>query len=211
LLAVTAVLLLTAVVGAAWRWLTLQAAAGIDPETMLLVLRRLTVSALSLDAYSVHLACVQWFRNADSWLLGDSFVQVVTNPIPRALWEGKPESFGFTIAQLMGNYTTNFGPTAFGEGFANFGLLGSVMFGWLLGLVARVIERYQARGLPGAAMVLVAMVTFEMFAQVRGDLQGITTPMLERITFLIFAVLVADWLGKLRSGRLAKVDAREGQ
>ena len=201
LVAGSLVLFVVALLGAAVRWLTLQVSGiPLGWSTLGMVLRRLTATAVSLDAYSVHLACVRWYQQPGDWLLGGSLVQVITNPIPRVLWAGKPETFGFTIAKLMGDYTTNYGPTIFGEGFANLGLLGSAAFGWLLGFGARVAQQYQHRSRTDLSLMLAAMASFEFFAQVRGDMQGITTPMLERAGLLI----IVRWIVFAFSRRIGR-------
>jgi oligosaccharide repeat unit polymerase len=189
------VVLSIAVLGAAFRFVVLQASGvPVGFREIGLVLTRFTPSFVSLDAYDVMLSCVRWYREPTDWLVGGSFVQVITNPIPRGLWLGKPESFGFSIAQLMGEYRTNFGPTAFGEGFANLGLLGSFVFGWLLGFASRLVSSYQRHSSTNTAAVLTAMISFEFFPQVRGDLQGMTTPMLERTALLVVGVWLVSRL-----------------
>ncbi len=190
---------------AGFRWLALRLGVPLDWNLLLLAFKSQGPGALNLDAYAVHLASVSWYSDASDWLTGGSFVQVLSNPIPRSLWSGKPESFGFTIAKLMGNYGTNYGPTIFGEGYANFGFFGSLLFGWMLGLCARVVQQYQEIFRSEYALVLTSMVSFEFFSQVRGDLQGMTTPLIERVALLAVAVWSVTWLGgRIRNYALAR-------
>jgi hypothetical protein len=194
-----------AFLGAALRWLTRQVTGvPLTWATFELVLGRLAPSSISLDAYSVHLACVDWYQHSSDWLWGGSFVQVITNPIPRAWWSGKPETFGFTIAKLMGEYSTNFGPTIFGEGFANFGLLGSALFGWLLGFGARLTASYHRMARTPISLLLASMLSFESFAEVRGDMQGMTTPLVERVVLLVGVT----WLVLVIPALLRRYDAQ---
>jgi oligosaccharide repeat unit polymerase len=183
-----ALLFLLVVLGAVYRWLVLQTGIGLDWGLFGSLVGNVGPNAVSLDAYTVHLACVDWYSHHKDWLFGNSLVQVITNPIPRSIWFGKPESFGFTIAKLMGDYSTNYGPTIFGEGFANFGLFGSLLFGWVLGLGARTVVLYGENSMSEYTMILTAMISFELFPEVRGDLQGITTPLIERMVLLFAAV-----------------------
>jgi oligosaccharide repeat unit polymerase len=181
---------------AGFRWLVLRLGVPLDWNLLVLAFKGQGPGALNLDAYAVHLSSVSWYSDASDWLMGGSFAQVLTNPIPRSLWPGKPESFGFTIAKLMGNYGTNYGPTIFGEGYANFGLFGSFLFGWILGSCARAVQQYQESSRSEFALVVTSMVSFEFFPQVRGDLQGMTTPLIERVALLVLAVWLVVWLSR---------------
>jgi oligosaccharide repeat unit polymerase len=157
---------------------------------LVIVLSQLGVLTVSQDSFAVYLSCLRWYDSSESWLLGESFLQAFGNFIPRALWLDKPESFGFTIAELMGNYSTNFGPTFLGEGFANGGFVGIVVLGLLFGAGACALDNYRrAYATNRLVLAFFALLAFEAFPQVRGDLQGMTTPMLERAVLFLLPVL----------------------
>src|SRR6266498_80305 len=91
------------------------------------------------------------------------------------------------------------------RGLRELWLLWKPFFGWMLGLCARVVQQYQEIFRSEYALVLTSMVSFEFFSQVRGDLQGMTTPLIERVALLAVAVWSVTWLGgRIRNYALAR-------
>jgi hypothetical protein len=133
------------------------------------------------------------------YLHGDSYLQVFVLPIPRGLWSAKPEDDITAV-------TTRFDPgnsglyfPAFGEGYANFGLIGVALCGALLGGVAELLHRRLARSqdLKGSVITAVqAGVFLQLFS--RGDFAPMFTTY---IGFLVAAV----YIGRRRSAVLAPV------
>lgn len=64
----------------------------------------------------------------------------ITNPIPRAVWPGKPEALGATLRDQMG-VAANLGPGIIGHGWAEGGWLGVVGYALVFGVMFGAIDR----------------------------------------------------------------------
>jgi hypothetical protein len=67
-------------------------------------------------------------------------VWMVANPIPRALWGGKPEALGIILQQQM-HAPSNLGPGIIGHGWAEGGFLGIALYAVFFGAMAAAIDR----------------------------------------------------------------------
>lgn len=67
-------------------------------------------------------------------------VWVIVNPIPRAIWPGKPLALGEIIQDQM-EATANLGPGVIGHGWSEAGYFGVIYYAIFFGLVVGVIDR----------------------------------------------------------------------
>lgn len=125
------------------------------------------------------------------FLFGKSLFAVVSNPVPRSLWEGKPIAYGIELAMKFWNITdytdvpTNYGPGIVAEAFANFGFLGIPIFSGVIAFLLRIVEDFSNR-----TSVSVYFFTPFIFLLIRGDfLNGCINLILQLlvIRFLIIA------------------------
>ena len=133
------------------------------------------------------------------YLHGGSYLQVFVLPIPRGLWSAKPADDITTV-------TTRFDPgksglyfPAFGESYADFGLIGVALCGIVLGGVAEFLHRRFANSQDlksSVAAAVQAAVFLQLFS--RGDL----APML---TTYIGLLVATGYIGRRRSAVLAPV------
>jgi oligosaccharide repeat unit polymerase len=138
------------------------------------------------------------------YLLGDSYLQVFVLPIPRALWPTKPADEISVLITTFDPGNSGFAFPAFGEAYANFGLIGVALCGLLLGGVAELLHRRFASShdLKGSVVAAVqAGVFLQLFS--RGDL----APM---FTTYIGVLVAVGYIGRRRSAVLAPVALMTG-
>lgn len=149
----------------------------------------------SLDTYDQLARTIDCFPARARFLHGYSFYGVLANPVPRALWPGKPVGVGKLASILYdGNPDNSIGLSLPGELYANFGYAGSLLGMFLFGvLAARIYIWYmRQRGDPAAlAVYLMALVC--IMTEVRGDILDATAPLLYTLlpTILCFGFLAA--------------------
>ncbi len=120
--------------------------------------------------------CVEMFGEKRNHLGLHAPYTIITNPIPRVLWDNKPISFGNILAHINGYPKDN--PTSLaagivGEAYADLGLLGVVLYpaiiGWLAGIVGKISKVFVIYGsvyhLPLGFLLMMFGAAF-----VRGDI-----------------------------------------
>lgn len=148
------------------------------------------VEAIPFDSL-VRIMGAQQFGDL-TWQGGDTYRSILTWPIPRMLWDGKPAGGGnawFTetyVPRFYGDAKVESSISFVGESYANFGwagvVLGSALFGILIGLVhARFASSTDTFALP----LYAALMGF-LLPAFRGDAY-------HNVTSGIFAVAV--WFG----------------
>ena len=70
----------------------------------------------------------------------NSLAFLATYPIPRKVWEGKPEPFGITVARDASHVGTNWGLGVAGQGVCEGGLAALVLYGFLLAFGIRILD-----------------------------------------------------------------------
>jgi oligosaccharide repeat unit polymerase len=73
------------------------------------------------------------------YLLGKSYITLVTAPIPRAMWMGKPRTTGALVGPTFFNSDAGMPPGPIGEALWNFGLPGVVLVYVLFGAIQRYL------------------------------------------------------------------------
>jgi oligosaccharide repeat unit polymerase len=138
------------------------------------------------------------------YLHGDSYLQIFALPIPRALWPTKPADEISVVITTFDPGNSGFAFPAFGEAYANFGLLGVALCGVVLGGVAELLHRRFAssQDLKGTVVTAVqAGVFLQLFS--RGDF----APM---FTTYIGVLVAVGYIGRRRSAVLAPVALTRG-
>lgn len=118
-----------------------------------------------------------------SRIINDNFITygyqllgVILFFIPRSIWPNKPYGSGSTLADLNGQLFGNISMPYMAEGYVNFGLLGVIIFMFLLGIVLNSFDTYfwneknKNRFTPFSIFysLLLGLIFFIM----RGDLQS---------------------------------------
>jgi len=84
--------------------------------------------------FLILLSIIRDFGDKFNYLVGESFLKLFVFPIPRSIYEDKPDSIGRTMGILYQPETDGLAlnTTLLGEEFANFGLFGFLILGLLL-------------------------------------------------------------------------------
>jgi len=91
------------------------------------------------DALQVTGAGIQWFQeNGAVW--GHQLLGAMFPVIPRSIWTGKPIDTGIMIAQFNGMKFDNISGPWVAEGIINFGLLGVLLFPFMIGYLFRIVK-----------------------------------------------------------------------
>ena len=123
------------------------------------------------------------------YMYGQSYYRLLFVPIPRSLWQEKPQNSQRIVAQWIdpGAVSVQTTPVGiFGDLYVNFGMfgmLGMLIFGYAFGIMDRSQQLTNA---------LFLSISFSMvFHMVRG---GFTNPLLEMVTSFLTAQIVANYL-----------------
>lgn len=125
---------------------------------------------------------------------------VATNPIPRAIWAGKPAALGETLRDQMDS-NANLGAGIVGQAWSEAGVLGvlyyAAFFGILLGIVDRALAE---RATNPYFVVAIGASLGNMIAMARGDV-GLFFIQVVASAVAVFAVL---WTVKLAVGPIGR-------
>ena len=134
--------------------------------------------------------------------LGATYAAVPAWFVPRELWENKPFGGGNTwftstyVPRFYGENRVETSLSAIGEAFSNFGFVGVVAVGALLGLVVSLFirSRISRRGILGTTVAVV--ITPLLFSTIRGDAyQGMSTSIASLVIICGFV-----WLASSKTG-----------
>lgn len=134
------------------------------------------------------------------FLAGDSYLAVISLPIPKALWPGKPGMIDGRVGRTFFDLNAGVPPGAIGEAYWNFHVPGVLVVFFLYGVFLQWLGRtYRAHAdAPGMAVVLAATVF--LFREPSGPAFVLWMLMLVPVVFVLF------WAGALRlpaGGRLS--------
>lgn len=135
-----------------------------------------------------------------NYIYGSSYVALLTLPVPRKLWPGKPVQVGGRMGEAFFSSTAGMPPGVIGEAYWNFGLLGVPLVFFAFGMFHRWLGKFMLayRGEP-VAMALYVTVLF--LAQ--PSTGGIMATLLRAVPLAGIAVL----FGALRLRRGAEAPA----
>jgi len=134
------------------------------------------------------------------YLHGHSYLQIFVLPVPRALWPTKPADDITTVITRFDPGNSGFAFPAFGEGYANFGLLGVALCGVLLGGGAELLDRRFA-GSQDLKSSVVAAVQAGVFLQLfsRGSFAPQFTTYIGILAAAGYSKLVRKMIGNWRT------------
>ena len=144
---------------------------------------------------------------ADFFPIYQTLWSLVTNPIPRSIWYDKPITFGrYLAAQKSGNktpstaslikdYNTSFAVGICGEGWANGGLIGVVVYSILLGIYSGVLISLSRKFIRYSKYTSIAFALLCYKAAsgfIRGDiLSGITQNFYPIVLFIVLLYCIS--------------------
>jgi hypothetical protein len=127
---------------------------------------------------------------------------ILTLPIPRALWEGKPTAIGITMPYDSGvlhreTAQTNWGPGLVGHSVHDGGILAAIFYALAFGMALRFVDEILVRH-PGNPFLMgfLSGASVQIAALVRGDFSNMAT-----MALLCFAFMTAlAWATKMIVG-----------
>jgi len=133
------------------------------------------------EPFSIACLVFELFPDVEPYRMGDTLKVTLFGFIPRALWPEKPIGIGKEITKyLVGPfYEPTHGysaaTTILGDFYLNFGWVGIVLGGFVIGFACRVVLEYAATGMvdgtqPNPARVLVPAVFIMGLGEVRTDM-----------------------------------------
>lgn len=137
---------------------------------------------------------------------------IIFNPIPRSIWKDKPVGFGVALTEVK-NGGKNFSPQYLseykwsnaagiaGEGYANGGVFGVILYSFLLGLYAGVLSKIVEVFLwsDNYISLLISLLSFlATLLIIRGDILSGITQGLYPILFFIFILAIFEPIAKRR-------------
>ncbi|QDS97528.1 hypothetical protein [Adhaeretor mobilis] len=153
---------------------------------------------LGQNAVQVSLTAIHLYRDAYRPEPFHTVYFVLSNPIPRALWENKPVGLGYSLPKKTTARTrATWGPGIVGHGFHEGGLHMLVFYGLLVGVSLRFFDELLVRqaGNPYILGMLTAM-SGHLIGWTRGDIGTFT---LQIILSAIAGLLIA-FVGRLITG-----------
>jgi hypothetical protein len=115
--------------------------------------------------------------------------------VPRSIWDSKPKGTSYIVTADLSFLNMNIGIPLWAEGYVNFGVLGSVLFLFVFGGLARISDDYMVRSsiLPGSAFRGITSSYFaaNAFILLRGDLTTGTMylQLMILVTFLMLPLI----------------------
>jgi hypothetical protein len=111
-------------------------------------------------------------------------IWVVSRPVPRVVWPGKPLSHGFDLPGALGKTGVSLTTSVVGEGYLAFGYFGCVLMGLLYGYVGAILATLQrtAQDMPSGNVIYAAGL-FALFVGLRSAIE-----------LVLFSYVILAWL-----------------
>jgi len=134
---------------------------------------------------------------------------VLFNPIPRSLWQSKPVGFGVVVTEVkfggqnfdyehLAEYKWSNAAGIAGEGWANEGILGLILYSFLMGMYAGLLIKvvYTFLLSDNYVSLLIALLCFlASLLTVRGDiLSGITQGFYPILFFIVLLMIIQPFV-----------------
>jgi hypothetical protein len=134
--------------------------------------------------YVVNQGIVTWGRQ----LIGVLFFWV-----PRALWPAKPVGSGHFIASEYNLSFSNISMNLFGEGYINFGMLGILLFVFIVAYITKYLDQmYWIHRMSGFGKRYYPFLLGLFFFMLRGDLMSSFAYTLGTVFAVIFVSLIGS-------------------
>lgn len=127
----------------------------------------------------------------------DYLVWVLSRPIPRVLWPGKPLDFGFSLPDALGLQGVSLSITLIGELYATGGFVAIAIGGWLYGYIAVFVGNMLTETLTASRLVTYGIVSLALFAGMRSGIDFVL------MLYPILAWLVLLWIVRALARRHA--------
>jgi oligosaccharide repeat unit polymerase len=168
---------LTAIVIGAVRAATIWKAESISPISAMVF----TFSGPTFDNFNKLLTVMDGFPQKHDFMPGYSLFNVLVNPVPRALWPGKPVAFGQIMSMALRHDAPhhNVSATIFGESYGNMGMVGVFLGLFVLGALAKLCYKTVSLHIDSLPVVMLySMTLFVFYMEIRGDFLCMTVPFL---------------------------------
>lgn len=157
-----------------------------------------------------HNTCIETFGTKVDFLpLDYTLKAIIFNPVPRSLWKSKPVGFGVAMTEVklggqdfdyehLAEYKWSNAAGIAGEGWANEGILGVILYSFIMGLYAGLLTKvvYTFLLSDNYVSLLIALLCFlASLLTVRGDiLSGITQGFYPILFFVILLVIIQPFV-----------------
>jgi hypothetical protein len=138
------------IVGGAWTIMSAIRSQGTpDYETAWENVKPAEAARGAFDIYSSCALIVEYFPNQIDYEYGRSLIPLGLGWVPRSVWRDKPYPFSIYANTIRGetleDRSASIAVGLPGEGYGNFGLLGALIWGVLMGLASRMADDYLRR------------------------------------------------------------------
>lgn len=167
-------------------------------EMILEAIRNLNIhsllSSLHYDAWSNFMAAIK-YSEIESITYGRQLVGAVLFFVPRSFWPNKPVGSGHFVAEnmLMTRYSfwfTNISMPFPAEGYINFGILGIILFAFILALISKITDKWYKYN--DLRLFFSLYVCFHMVFMLRGDLMSSFAYLVGNLLAIFFVPLILN-------------------
>lgn len=154
------------------------------------------LTSLDYDAWSNFMAAIK-YSEINSITYGRQLIGVLLFWVPRTMWPSKPLGSGAFVAEnmLMTRYNMWFSNISMpfpGEGFINFGVIGIILFAFILSLVSKLTDEFYKYN--DLRLILSLYVSFHMVFMLRGDLMSSFAYLVGNLLAIFFVPLFLNRL-----------------
>ncbi len=131
--------------------------------------------------------------NESPYVYTDYLVWVLSRPIPRVLWPGKPLDFGFNLPEALGLRGLSLSVTLIGELYAAGGIVAVAAGGLIYGRIAAFVGSMLSRAPTATRIVSYGVASLALFAGMRSGIEFVLMlyPALAWILLLLIATAFA--------------------
>lgn len=152
------------------------------------------LTSLDYDAWSNFMAAIK-YSEIESITYGRQLVGAVLFFVPRSFWPNKPVGSGHFVAEnmLMTRYSfwfTNISMPFPAEGYINFGILGIILFAFILALVSKITDKWYKYN--DLRLFFSLYVCFHMIFMLRGDLMSSFAYLVGNLLAIFFVPLILN-------------------
>lgn len=123
--------------------------------------------------------------NTDHLMFLPSVVEILTIPIPRGLWDGKPTPLGVQFSELFFNKSGGISPTIIGEGYWHGSYIGVIFIMLVAGVFLRLYQNRLDKSSHHDSVVYILAVIFPNCVLLPETFQGYANSMVLKILFSI--------------------------